>query len=177
MSEGPSKVVVLGSLNPVKASGVRRAYEAFYGHVRLLQVAVSVPTRQPVGLNETARLACLRADMASQAGEWDRVGVEAGLVRAGGRWLVVNVVCLVRGRERYLGLSPSFQVPSWLARMAKEGELDEALEKVTGLRDLGSGVGAIGLMSGRRVVREDLVYWATMMALASAEGEGAIGGP
>ena len=171
MPEGPSKVVVLGSLNPVKASGVRRAYEAFYGHVSLLQVGVSVPTRQPVGLNMTARLACLRAEQASRAGEGDWVGVEAGLVRAGGRWLVINVACLMRGRKRYIGLSPSFQIPSWLARMAREGELDEALEMVTGIRDLGSGIGAIGLMSGGRVVREDLVYWATTMALASAEGE------
>ncbi len=175
MPEGPLRAVCLGSLNPVKAAGVRRAYEAFYGPVEVRQVEVSGLPRQPVGLDETVRLACVRAGAASCGG--DRVGVEAGVFRAGRRWFVVNAACVRRGARKYVGLSPSFYIPPWLARMALASELDKALERVTGVGDLGSGQGAIGVMSGGVVVREDLVYWATLMALAAAEGSGRLRGP
>ncbi|MGC9210529.1 MAG: inosine/xanthosine triphosphatase [Acidilobus sp.] len=167
MPEGP-RVVFLGSRNPVKVSGVRKAYERFYGSVEVRPVEVTGLPSQPVGLRETVELACRRASMAGSGGE--RVGVEAGIFRESGRWFVTNVTCIVRGRRTYVGLSPSFYIPRWLALMAMGSELDEALEKVTGLSDLGSSSGAIGLLSGGRVVREDLVYWATLMALSAAEG-------
>ncbi|MGC9071207.1 MAG: inosine/xanthosine triphosphatase [Acidilobus sp.] len=167
MPEGPV-IVLLGSLNPVKASGVMRAYAAFYGEAEVRQVEVKGLPRQPVGLEETIELACRRATMIG--GDGERVGVEAGVFSASGRWFVVNATCLIRGSRRYVGLSPSFYIPRWLAMMAINGELDEALERVTGIGDLGSSSGAIGLLSGGRVLREDLVYWATMMALSAAEG-------
>jgi len=49
-------------------------------------------------------------------------------------------------------------------------ELDRAVEVRYGVRDVGSAQGVISLMTGGRVVRKDLVRWATLMALAGLRG-------
>jgi len=163
----PSAAV--GSSNPVKLEGVREAYELIYGCARVTPVAVSGLPPQPVGLEETRRLAMLRASLASRGADHG-VGVESGLFSVSGSWYVITFTCVVAGSSSACGASPAFEVPEEVAREAMSSELDEAVGRRYGLKDIGSAQGIIGLMTEGKVVRRDLVRWATLMALAGLRG-------
>jgi Uncharacterized conserved protein len=161
--------VAVGSVNPVKLDGVREAYEAFYGCAKVVPVEVTGLPPQPVGLELTRQLAMLRASRAAQAAEHG-VGVESGMFSVAGYWYVITFSCIVAGGLSACGASPAFEIPEDLARDAMSSELDRAVEVRYGVRDVGSAQGVISLMTGGRVVRRDLVRWATLMALASLRG-------
>lgn len=168
--------VYVGSLNPVKIEGTRRAYSRFYGGAKVIGYRVEGLPSQPVGLEETIRLAMRRAEQAPRSDNADAVGVESGLFEVSGEWLVVTAACVLRGASASCGLSPAFQVPGWLAEMSiREGELDVAVERLTGVHDVGSSKGLINIMSGGLVERVDLVEWAVIMALSSLEGTSRLG--
>ena len=170
--------VALGSENPVKARGVREAYEYMGICAEVATYRVEGLPPQPVGLAETLRLAELRARRAAEAlGLSEGVGVEAGFVEGGGRCFVVNAACVVRGGESSCGLGPSFEVPcSAVERSLEAGELDALVERLTGVRDVGSAQGLIGLATGNRVVRADLVRMAVIMALSGFGVRSLLGG-
>ncbi len=167
MTEGSScRLVALGSLNPVKLRGSEAAFRLAGLCARLEQVSIEGVPPQPVGLEETVRLACLRAERAMRAlGTEEGLGVEAGLVNVSDRWLVVNAACYVGPWGSSVGLAPSFEVPGWAAERAAKSELDRVVEEVTGAHDMGSSVGLIGMATKGLVAREDLVRWAVLMAI------------
>lgn len=149
-----------------------RAFNAVYGSVDLVPVEASthIPP-QPMGLSiiiEGARRRAVKA--LEEVGGCDMgVGVEAGLYMLKVHVFDVQVVYIVAadGSESF-GLSPSFMIPDSFARaliLGEERELESVVDRYFNTRDIGSKGGLIRLLSRSVVTREDLTYYATLMAL------------
>ncbi len=164
--------VCVGTRNPSKIAGVGRAFREVFGEPDIVSVEAStrIPP-QPIGMSvivEGARRRALEA-LGRAPGCDVGVGVEAGLYLLGDRVFDVQVVYLVAadGSES-LGLSPSFMVPEPFARALALGEareLEEVVDRHFGTSDVGSKGGLIKLLTRSLVTREDLTYYATLMAL------------
>ncbi len=164
--------VCVGTLNPSKIAGVERAFKKVFGELDIVPVGAStrIPP-QPIGISvivEGSRRRALEA-LRGVPGCDVGVGIEAGLYLLEGRVFDVQVVCIVTadGSES-LGLSPSFMVPEPFARalvLGEAGELEEVVDRFFGTSDVGSKGGLIKLLTRSLVTREDLTYYATLMAL------------
>lgn len=164
--------ICLGTQNPSKISGIMRAFSAVFGNVDLVPVGASthIPP-QPMGLSiivEGARRRAIKAF--EEVGGCDMgVGVEAGLYMLGGYVFDVQVVYIITadGSESF-GLSPSFMIPDSFAKaliLGEERELESVADRHFNTRDIGSKGGLIRLLSRSLVTREDLTYYAALMAL------------
>lgn len=162
----------LGTTNPSKITGVLRALRSVFGDVDLVsfKVSTAIPP-QPMGLHIVIEGAKRRAIEAVKAGtDCDiGIGVEAGLYIIEGRFFDVQVVYIVsrEGLEAF-GLSPSFSVPDLFVKeliLGNAKELEEVVDKYFGTTDVGSKGGLVRILTRSAVDREDLTYYATMMAL------------
>lgn len=164
--------ICLGTQNPSKISGIMRAFSAVFGNVDLVPVGASthIPP-QPMGLSIIVEGARRRAIKALEGvGGCDMgVGVEAGLYMLEGYVFDVQVVYIITadGSESF-GLSPSFMIPGPFAKaliLGEERELESVADRHFNTRDIGSKGGLIRLLSRSLVTREDLTYYAALMAL------------
>ncbi|MEM1815396.1 MAG: inosine/xanthosine triphosphatase [Sulfolobales archaeon] len=164
--------VCLGTKNPSKVSGVVKAFSDVFGDVSVesIETSTHIPP-QPMGLSIVIEGARRRATEAYRKGrECDiGVGVEAGLYLLEDRVFDVQVAYVVTsdGCES-LGLSPSFMIPDSFAKaliLEGERELDNVADRQFNTFDIGSRGGIIKLLTKSLVTREDLTYYATLMAL------------
>lgn len=164
--------VCLGTQNPSKISGVAKAFSAVFRDmdVESIEVSTCIPP-QPMGLSviiEGAKRRALEA-LKKIRGCSVGVGVEAGLYLLGDRVFDVQVAYVVTedGSESF-GLSPSFMIPGSFAKaliLGEAKELEEVVDKQFNTHDIGSRGGLVKLLSRSLVTREDLTYYATLMAL------------
>ncbi len=172
--------IAVGSSNPVKAKAVERVFSKFY-EVSVVTVPVSsgVPP-QPVGLEVTIRGAVSRARGALAASEGAElgVGIEAGLIQVPGTisgYMDQQFAAIVDRRGRVtLGGGPSFEYPSAIvAKVLGEGvEVGDAMDRLTGIHELGQKQGAIGYFSKGHLDRTALSEQAVLMALLPRVNEG-----
>ena len=162
----------VGSTNPSKVSGVRRALKLYFKDFDLVPVHVdNCVGPQPIGFEEVLLGARCRAKnvFSSRRDFFLGVGLEAGIVDIGNRYFVLQVCCIRNSSgEEFFGMSSAFEAPKRVVDEVVLGmfsELEEAVVKYSGIRDIGDREGLIGLLSGGRVVREDLSFQATLMAL------------
>jgi len=165
--------VAVGSTNPVKVDGVRRAFAAFLGGLALDLVDAHVESgvaEQP-RLQETMRGARERARRALAAVEGAdyAVGVEAGLSQdpAAEAWYDVQAcVVLDRAGGSTDGWGPAFRYPDWVTRRALAGEMvSEILGPVADDPRIGGTTGAVGYLSDGLVDRAAITEMAVRMAL------------
>lgn len=175
----------LGSLNPVKLEGVRRALkevEDMIGLHTLSSVGASsrVP-EQPMTLEETSQGAQNRA-LGAHLGHDVSIGIESGLMVFPGAktgYIDVTVCAIYNGAGYAFGLSPGFECPSQVIDYVKTHgtDLDTAF-KQTGLIEeerAGYSRGIIYFLADGRVCRQDLVASAVRMALLQATKEDLFG--
>lgn len=165
-------LVVIGSKNKSKIDGVKRAYEKFLRGVSVTGVDVTADLPpQPVGLEKIFEGALKRALKALEVlREADHgVGVEAGLFKMGGKWFDVHVVSIAdRNRWITYGLSPAFEVPDIFIKKILDGEvieLEVIVDTYFKTRNIGEYGGFIKILTRGEVIRDDLVFYATLMAL------------
>ena len=167
---GESITVCVGSVNSVKVRGVRRAFEKFFRYVEVVPVEVAGVAAQPLSFEDVVRGAISRASEALRAcgGRGLGVGVEAGIFSFASRYFDVHAACVYDGSRRFLGFSPAFQVPSRFVELIRSGEfkeLEEVVDRHFGTERIGEKGGLISLLTRGEVVREELVYYAVVMAL------------
>ncbi|MCX8184677.1 MAG: inosine/xanthosine triphosphatase [Sulfolobales archaeon] len=164
--------ICLGTRNPSKVFGVSRAVSAVFKEVDLVSVETHthIPP-QPMGLNviiEGARRRAMEA-LKGVSGCDIGVGVEAGLYLLKDRVFDVQVAYIVTASgSESLGLSPSFMVPESFVKplvLGEMRELDDVVDREFGVSDIGSRGGLIKLLTNSIVTREDLTYYAMLMAL------------
>jgi len=165
-----SITVNVGSKNPVKLAAVREVLRGVYPRVRFSAVAVKsgVP-EQPiekdtlVGAIQRARQALGKADFG--------VGIEAGLFwnEATSQWLDVQWCAIVDKTGRItLGHGPGFAYPPTVANDLQLGRtVEEAMEKLTGVKGIGEKEGAIGYLTKGNLDRRRLTEMAVMAAVVS----------
>ncbi len=163
-------VVALGSKNPAKLEGVKRAFARFFDDVsvKALEVNSGVPD-QPFD-NDTVKGAINRALKAYESGECDfGVGVEAGLFRNNFTltgYLDIQVAAIYDGDRICIGYGPGFEYPESVLRPVLGGsEVGKVMEVVTGIKDLGKKQGAIGYLTKNAISRAELTEIAVIMAL------------
>ncbi len=166
--------IAVGSRNPAKIEGVRRAFVRVLGPVEVIPVDVTTSVgRQPVGLGHIVKGAVERAVAAlrNTGGDYG-VGVEAGLLEVPGSltgYLVFQACAIVDPEERLsLGFGPGFEFPADAVNAVFSGaasELEEPMEKITRIKQVGDRGGAIGWLTRGLVSRADITEIAVIMAL------------
>jgi len=164
--------VCVGTKNPSKLKGVVSALKLFFDEVSVTCVPVDsgVPP-QPVGIEEiftgarNRALGSLKSNNECVLG----IGVEAGIYPVGGTYYDVQVAAVAdrKGTVTY-GLSPSFPIPTkfssaLISRQVRE--LEVIVDETFGTRNIGEKGGLIKLLTRGRVLREDLTFYAVIMAL------------
>jgi len=172
LSGGPAghklRVVSIGSENPIKIKGVQLAMEKTIGNVKVVPIDVdSGVSNQPRGFEETTKGAINRAKKAyNSISSIYGVGIEAGLVEIGGKYLDIHICAIFDGRAYTIGTSQGFQIPEEILEEIKKGEeCSKAVEKVYGLKDIGREEGIIGYLTNKNINRVDLCESAVLMAM------------
>ena len=157
----------IGTANRLKVRAVKSVVSELYSKVRVrgVEVKSGVPS-EPLeaatilGAMNRARNAIEDADFG--------VGIEAGLfwTEAIGDYLDVQYCAVVDKAGRVtLGHGPGFAYPPTVISLVKEGlTVGQAMERITGMKGMGSRQGAIGHLSQGRLVRGDITRMAVYMA-------------
>lgn len=160
--------VRVGSDNPVKVGAVRSVLRslAFPARVRGVRVPTDVPD-QPFD-HEALEGAMNRARAALQEGDFG-IGIEAGLVwsSALSDYFDVQFCAIIdRAGRITVGHGPGFVYPPRIVEMVKSGAtVGRAMERLTGIRGIGSKQGAIGYLTAGKMDREQLTESAVLMAM------------
>jgi len=164
----PLKVNV-GSTNPSKIKAVRRIFEYIFAfEIEIKGISVdSEVSPQPTD-DETIKGAINRAKNVLQDADY-AVGIEAGLF-----WndevkeYFDKAFCAIidkYGNFTY-GYSGGFTYPPRVIEMVKKGmEVGDAMEIISGIKDIKKKMGAIGYLSKGKINREDFNAQAVLMAM------------
>lgn len=163
-------MVAVGSKNPAKLNGVRRAFARYYRNARLRPVdSSSVAKPQPMGLEEMTQGAAARARFAlSTAGGDFGVGVEAGIFTIAGIYFDNQVAAIADGSGKVsFGHSAGYMLPREdMETMFREGkELERWAESVSGIKEVGDKGGLIRYLTKGRMTRADLTEQCVVTAL------------
>ena len=173
MSEalGTLRHVAVGSSNPVKVAAVREVLRFIAPEAIIAGVAVEsgVPD-QPWGDEETIRGARTRALAAREALSAELgIGIEGGVVKNDDgtlRTCAWAVVVGDGGREG-IGGSLAMPLPERVAVLVRAGlELGDAMDAVTGARDVKYDAGAVGVLTAGLVDRQEAYEVIVAYALA-----------
>ena len=160
--------VFVGSGNPVKIGAVRDVLRAlrFPAQVRGTKAKTEV-SDQPFD-DEALQGATNRARSAIRAGDFG-VGIEAGLMwsSALSDYFDVQYCAIIdRGGRITVGHGPGFTYPPRVLEKVKAGStVGDAMERLTGIRGIGSRQGAIGYLTEGRMDRKRLTESAVLMAM------------
>lgn len=163
-------LVAVGTKNPAKIEGIRRAFAKYYKDVELRPVDPSMVTKaQPRGLEEMTAGATERAKYAlSVAGGDFGVGVEAGIFTIGPVYFDNQVGAITDKRGKVsLGHSAGFMLPREdMERLFQEGkELERWAERVSGIDEVGDKGGFIKFLTQGAITRADLTEQCVVTAL------------
>ncbi len=165
-------LAAVGSLNPVKVGAAREIISRIAPHVRVHGVAVpsGVPD-QPWGDDETIRGAVARAHAARSALDADfGIGIEGGVVpdSDGGVRTCAWAAIVSRDGHEGVGGSLSLRLPGDVARLVRDGlELGHAMDAYSGQENVKQGVGAVGILTGGLVTRQQAYEVIVAYAVAS----------
>lgn len=159
-------------MNPVKIEAVRRCFKSYFDDVRVKSIAVQ-STPQPIGYLETIKCAVSRSLQAISSGDCDYgVGIEAGLVEA--PWSITGYmdkhVCAIIDRRHLvtIGVSMGFEFPVEVVNgiiSRKYVEAEQIIEEISGIKDIGDTIGAVGHLTRQKIVRIDLCMQSVISAL------------
>jgi len=164
-------VLAIGTKNPAKIEGIKRAFARYYkdAEVRLVD-ASKVARAQPKGLEEMAAGATARAKYALSAARGDLgVGVEAGIFTIGSVYFDNQIGAIAdRSGNVSLGHSAGYMLPKEaMEELFREGkELERWAEKVSGIKEVGDKGGLVNFLTSGTMTRADLTEQCIVMALA-----------
>jgi inosine/xanthosine triphosphatase len=161
--------VVVGSTNPTKIEGVRKAFLQYFDSVEVSGKEVdSSVSSQPFD-DEVVKGAINRAKAAYSDGFDFSVGIEAGLFRmkdAITGFIDFQVAAIFDGERFSIGFGPGFEYPPIVVQSVLKGkEVGDVMEEITGIKDLGERFGAIHVLSKGAISRSELSRIAVTMAL------------
>jgi len=163
-------IIAIGTRNPAKIEGVKRALSKYYTDLELRPVdSASVAKAQPKGLEEMASGATARANFAlAKVGGDFGVGVEAGIFTLGTRYFDNQVAAIVdKSGKVSLGHSAGFMLPTdAIEKLFRDGkELERWAEGVSGIDQIGDKGGIIQYLTKGKMSRTDLTEQCVTTAL------------
>lgn len=162
------RVVNIGSENPVKIKAVEEVMSNTIGNVLVKGINVdSGVSPQPIGLEETSKGAINRAKEAFNSKSClYGVGIEAGLIEMGGKYLDIHVCAIYNGLDYTVGSSRGFELPKEIVTEIKKGvECSIAVQKQYNIEDIGQNEGIIGYITNGALNRIDLCKDAVLSAM------------
>jgi len=163
-------IVAIGTKNPAKIEGVRRAFVRYYPDAEFRTVDTATFVRaQPLGFDQIAEGAVIRARsaLASAGGDFG-VGVEAGIFMMSGSYFDHQQAAVVdRLGRASLGHSAGFMLPAApVEKMIREGgELEHYAVELTGIGQIGDKGGLIHYLTNGQMSRTDLTEQCVVTAL------------
>ena len=164
--------VLIGSKNPGKIEGAKRAFLKLFDNVDIVGVCVdsNVPD-QPVGKdiyngarNRVDNLMQWAKDNGETADYF--VAIESGITKDLGKWSIVNMAVIKdgSGRESW-GNSAGFPVPDKLVEDIINRSLGTVIDELFEKNDLRSSIGGVSYLTHNNISRIDLTEMAFVMAL------------
>jgi inosine/xanthosine triphosphatase len=168
-------LIIVGSRNPVKIKAARNVFRKLLGNkIEVYGVEVAVPlSNQPIGMEETVNGAVERARFAINSnGKADfGVGIEAGLVevpRTMSGFMNQQFTAIIdREGAVTIGGSSAFEFPKIIVNevLSSKIEVEQVMERVTGIGRIGEKRGAIGFLSHGKLNRVKLIEQSVFMAM------------
>ena len=164
--------VLIGTKNPGKIEGAKRAFESYFDNVEVIGIkAPSDVSEQPVG-TETYMGAKNRVDNLMQIAKENGltadyfVAIESGITEDLGFWAITNIAVIKNTKgEMGVGSSESFPVPNKYVETIKSETLAPVMDSLFEESDLRSSTGGIALLTHDVLTRIDLNTHAFVMAL------------
>jgi len=168
---GSKIVIAIGTKNPAKIEGIKRAFARYYEDIEVRPVDASrVAKAQPKGLEEMVAGATARAKYAlSVAGGDFGVGVEAGIFTIGPIYFDNQIGAVAdRSGKVSLGHSAGYMLPrEAMDELFREGkELERWAEKVSGIKEVGDKGGLVNFLTRGATTRANLTEQCIVMAFA-----------
>lgn len=172
--------VIVGTTNSVKLEAVKEVlkdYELFKDSlVTGLNVSSDV-SNQPLSLEEIILGAKNRAKNGYSLEKCNySIGLESGLFRAPGTnsgYLEACICAIYDGLNFAIGLSPGFEIPSFILKYILENQMDLGqacyYSGFTTNQNLGSAEGMIGLLTNMRITRKIYTKQSLITALMQIE--------
>ena len=162
--------ILMGTKNPGKIEGAKKAFEKYFNNVEIEGIAVNSGVGdQPVNeeilqgarnrienLKEYARINNIKADYF--------VSSEAGITNSLGEWIDINCA-VVESKEgiQSVGTSQGFPIPDKYIDEIKKTELGKVMDKLFNGKELSKGKGGISILTKNEVSRIDLTRNAFIM--------------
>jgi len=168
--------VLIGTKNPSKIKGVRKAFEKMFKTkvaIDYMPVITAVHP-QPIGLKNVLRGAIERAVRVKEKAKEKYhyyVGIEAGIVPipwTSTGYMDFQVAAIVDNKDTLsLGFGPGFEFPREVVEYVVRGlgEAEDVMEKISGIERIGDKMGAIGFLTQNVITRDLLSELAVIMAL------------
>lgn len=163
--------IAVGSANPVKVRAVKNVARRVFRKATVSAHPVTSGVGAQPFEREAVQGAVNRAKQALAAAPRAHlgIGIEAAILwdaHAQQHHDVQHCAVVDRAGRVTMGHGPGFAYPSAVLERIKQGEtVEEAMEALTGIRQIGSGQGAVGFLSRGVVDRVALTESAVLMAL------------
>lgn len=162
--------IVVASQNPVKINAALKSFEVcFEGPFQIEAVSVaSGVSDQPMNEDETLQGAVNRVGNARREypGASFYIGIEGGVSLHNGRLFAFAWIVVANDQFESHARTASFELPPVIRDLINDGlELGEADDRVFKQQNSKQQSGAVGLLTGERVTREDLYRQACLLAL------------
>ena len=169
---------IIGTMNPGKIEGAKKALEAFYDDVEVLGYkAESEVGDQPVS-EETLQGARNRALNTMKYAKDNKVdadyfmGIESGIIELYGTWYIANAAVVI-DKDGYesIGYGPIFPVPNKYVDEIIRSDFGHVMEQIFNESNLGQGVGGVDGLTNHSISRIDITKESFIMALTQHTNE------
>lgn len=164
--------ILIGTKNPGKIEGARKAFERYFNNVEIEGIAVdSEVSDQPVN-SEILEGAKNRIKNLKKYAKENKIEVdfcvasEAGITNFLGEWIDINCAVIEDNKGfQSVGTSQGFPIPEKYIEEIRKTELGKVMDRLFDKKDTGKGRGGISYLSKGEITRIDLTKNAFIMAL------------
>ena len=164
--------ILIGTKNPGKIEGARKAFERYFNNVEIEGIAVdSEVSDQPVNseiiMGAKNRIKNLKKYDKENKIEADfYIASEAGITNFLGEWIDINCAVIEDNKGfQSMGTSQGFPIPEKYIEEIRKTELGKVMDRLFDKKDTGKGQGGISYLSKGEITRIDLTKNAFIMAL------------
>ncbi len=164
--------VLVGTKNPGKIEGAKRAFEIYFNNIEIEGIAVNSdvgnqPINEEILKGAKNRVKNLKEYAINNNVKADYfVASESGITNLLGEWIDINCV-VVESKDglQSVGTSQGFPIPDKYIDEIKKNELGKVMDKIFDEKESGKGKGGISFLTKDEVSRIDLTRNAFVMAL------------
>ena len=164
--------ILMGTKNPGKIEGARKAFEEYFENVEIDGVpADSGVGEEPVN-DEIYKGAKTRVTNLVNYAKENKIdadfyiAIESGITNRLGKWCIIQIAVIMDkdGHESF-GTGPAFPVPDRYVEEIINTDLGKLMDRIFNEADLRSSVGGIAFLTKNVITRIDMTKEAFIMAL------------